>query len=410
MLNYAPQRRPSQPSRGPLRRSGAANDNARFRVIVPTNPRRLARLGGNLLKLNPYFRLAGMALDVLEVFQNAQPEGWHDLGPWVSYGKCAAPRSGPIVQINRSTGYPNPSYGTFANTCLAGQASSNPLPPFTVNDNHKSIMLGVGYAQGPLTRYQCVEAFHRPRDGLATDPTPWYGSRAAIALPPVRPNSWPLSIWPELAPPNAAPAFPRPRPWNKPNLRSINSPASNGNRSGIAAKSIDQVPNDWSVSVELGPTHVGAPKTHTLAPPAEPTSRSTDRERKAKMSPATILLLKGISMATEGLDLVNAIYKALPPEYRPKYRDTNYELRSATIDQKMKAIIENWDKIPIEDALYNIAADQLSDRIYAMQGRIAGANSKRLGIPYGVGQSGIGSRLRRTTYDYERDFARDLAD
>jgi len=406
MLTSPAPRRPSQPSRGPLRRSGAANDNRRLRVIVPTQPRRLARHGMNLLKLNPYLRLAGEALNILDMLSNYQAEGWTNLGPWYSYAKCAnISRPGPPMQIGRTTVHEASSYASLAKGCTQGQAAPNAMAPFTVLNSTRSIILGHGYEiTGGLIRYQCVEAFTRPSTGPLHDPPPKYNeAKPAIALPAPVPSSWPLSAFPELAPPNQAPAFPAQRPYGRPDARSINSPAAySPPSSGIAPVSKpSQVPNDWSVSIGTGPQ--SAPRTHTLAPPAGATpSGRIEKERKAKLSPAFAMALKAISMTTEAGDFINAIYDALPTEYRPRFRDTVYELRSATMQQKITAIIDHADKINIDEALVNLVTEQIEDRFYGTFGKMGGEVSRRLGIPYGAGLNSVGSRLRKMSYDSER--------
>lgn len=416
MLTNPSPRRPSSPPSGPLRRSGAANDNRRFRVIVPTSPGRLARLGRNVLKLNPYFRLAGMGLDVLELFQQAQAEGFDNLGPWRPYCYCPTPNpvyTGPIVRIGSgAAGSNNGSIRGWVEGCLGNQAFSAGTqndPWLGVGTGIRSISTGKSGTVIFPNRAQHQVGYTRPSTGAFTKPT-YRPAANAIALPAVRPSQWPLTVWPELAAPNQAPAFTPPRPWGATTGRSLNSAASYGGlteRYIVApSKQPSQVPNDWAVAVETGPVSGrAAPKTHTLAPPlgAPPGAQPREKELKIKLSPAFVGFLKFASMSTESIDTINAIYLALPEQYRPKFRNTDYELRSATIPQKMRALIEHADKIDLQQAIENLIFEQAEDYVYGKIGKAGGAVSKQLGLNYGTGVNSIMSRLRKSTYDIERN-------
>lgn len=421
MLTRPLQRRPSQSSIGPLGRSGAANDNRRLRVVVPTSPRRLATLGANVLKLNPYFRLAGMAMNVLDVLSNYQGEGFSNLGPWTRMGKCETPNplySGPLMQLSRSSNANATSLWQAANSCLALQAVATPMAPFTVNDVHKTITLGK--LNQSINRWQVLEAYSRPENG--PDPTPvWHDRRPAIALPANIPANWPLSVYPELAPPNHAPAFPHPRPYSKPYLRGINSSASYGAK----PKPMNSVPNNYSFTVDYGPSvrPEPSPDEHTLAPPsgAQPlpsprrqsrpaADRDLDedqvirRTRETKYQAAStevVTLLRIAGQITEGIDLINSIYDALPAQYRVKWGDTDYERHNVTPLRKMRQLIDNYDKIDLHKAIHNIINDNLQDILYGTVGQFGGEASRRAGLLYGGGLNTQANKFRKLQYDAE---------
>lgn len=408
MIKTSPQRRPSAPP-GRRHSGGAANDNARFRIVVPTSPARLARYGTNLLRLNPYLRLLGDALSVLELFQNYQGEGWDsNINGWTRVANCSLPWVGPPVRITQGSTVSN-TVINLTNSCTGGQAfaagsENNPFGAITSSTR----AVAVGTVTNPTTaRCRAKEYWSRPNSSVAAPK--WQAAKAAIALPAPAPSTWPLSIYPELAAPGLAPAFPPARPWRLgSSARGLNSAASygaaNDNRVVSPSNRPSQVPNDWSVSVEAGPAVRGAPTTHILAPPTGARGGNSDptKERKIKLSPAFVIILKAVSMATEGIDFVNAIYDALPPEYRPKFRNTDYELRSADLRMKMHALFENADKIDIEKALRNLAAEQFEDYLYGQIGKFGGEVSKSQGLNYGAGFNSLSTRLRKYTYDIER--------
>lgn len=413
MLTNPSPRRPSSPN-APARPSGPANDNRRLRIIVPTSPRRLARYGGNLLKLNPYLRLLGDALNILDLLQQYQGEGWEGLGAWSKYCECAAPNpvySGPWARQTASSVYQSGTVKGLVTGCQAGQAilpETLGNPWNGVANSARSVGIGRTVIISGSYRMQYQEGYTRPNTGAF--PLPQYKDpRAAIALPPPVPQTWPLSVFPELAAPLQAPAFPPPRPRSMPaGVRSVNSAASYGTeprRAVAPASNSSSVPNDWAVSIELGPAVKGAPTTHTLAPPtgAGKPSRERTKEAKVKISPAFAVVLKAVGMGTEAIDIVNAIYEALPREYRPKFRGTDQELRSATLLQKMQALYDHADKIVLDDALRNLLTEQVEDAFYGKIGKVGGEISKRLGINYGAGMNSIASRLRKLTYDSERN-------
>lgn len=413
-----PMRRRNPASSPPPRRSGGANDNQRGRmptndnrrprVRVPLNPARLARYGSNLLRINPYFRLASDALNVLEMFSNFQQEGWKDLGPWSLYAKCASPSgnyAGPYAANSRGSAPPGSGIIGLVNSCTVGQAilAGTMGDPWNgVTSSHRTVAMGRTIPFGATYRCQLQEVYGRPNTGAFTKPT-YQNASPAIALPANAPTSWPLSVYPELAAPFAAPAFAAPRPWGKPNLRGLNSQASNDVVSNPAIRpdlgKPSEVPNDWSVSYEDGPVRVGAPETHTLAPPAR--SGRTEREGKIKAPKALALALHAIAPVTEMFDLIEALYDALPEEYRPRYKDTPYEKLFTTPQEKFAALYQHFDKVNLYDALQNIASNEIEDRIIGTFGQMGANASINQGLVQGGGFNSALRPTRKYIFEYQ---------
>ena len=96
-----------------------------------------------------------------------------------------------------------------------------------------------------------------------------------------------------------------------------------------------------------------------------------------------------ISTVGEAVELVEVIYDALPDQFKVKYPGTNYTLRAATPQQKVKAIYENFHRIDLAKAIRNYADNQLEDAIWGLVGQTnADASAQAL---TGMGHIGIQS-------------------
>lgn len=413
MIKSNPRRRsPEGLPTQPPRRSGA-NDNRKFRIVVPPDPRRLARYGKNVLRLNPFFRLAGDALNILELFQNAQSGGWENLGAWTKYAQCGALDITYTMahgRISAATASNSGVIAGLANGCTIGQAVTAGTignPWSGVTNSQKSILIGRTKIVGTSPRAQAQEAYTRPANGAF--PLPSYReAQSAKALPRNRPEFWAITANPALAKPNQAPAFTPPVPWRQnkkwqaPN-RAVANHMDQLSRGYIRAQDPAKVPNDWSLAIELGgQARPFAPKTHEMVSPTG-TAQKPVKEKKAKLSPAFAFFLKAVSAATESLDFVDAIYDAIPIELRPRYRDSKHEKKVLTPLEKAQAIFDNLENIDLDRAMINLIAEQAEDRFYGTFGKMGGEISKRLNISYGAGLNSVGSKIRRHFYDSDMD-------
>ena len=126
---------------------------------------------------------------------------------------------------------------------------------------------------------------------------------------------------------------------------------------------------------------------HRLAPPPK-----RNKEGKVKSGAASSVynvVHPVISTVGEVVELVEAIYDALPDQFKVKYPGTNYTLRAATPQQKVKAIYENFHRIDLAKAITNFADNQLEDAIWGLVGQTnADASAQAL---TGMGHIGIQS-------------------
>lgn len=113
--------------------------------------------------------------------------------------------------------------------------------------------------------------------------------------------------------------------------------------------------------------------------------RKGEKEKKLAISlPAGHPVMQGIGAVTEGMDVIDAIYWAIPKKYRPKGFTNPWD--------KARAIYDNADNIDWEKALENILKNEIEDQII---GRSSKARNKAQrdagwkGRPVGAG-SGVG--------------------
>lgn len=115
----------------------------------------------------------------------------------------------------------------------------------------------------------------------------------------------------------------------------------------------------------------GSPPGRTVptkpGPPAPP--KPGQKERKGKSTMRVLLgLLDAIS---EGAEVVDAIYEALPEKTKRKWDcsggrglvDSAGQYGIDKADCKLAALWHNWHKVDIEEAVRNIIANQLQDRV-----------------------------------------------
>lgn len=82
-----------------------------------------------------------------------------------------------------------------------------------------------------------------------------------------------------------------------------------------------------------------------------------------------------INAVTEGVDLVKAVYKALPKKYQH---------RGATVPEMLQTIYRHADEIDMADVISNILGENQMDRYYGKLGSINADASKRLGFLAGI--------------------------
>lgn len=83
------------------------------------------------------------------------------------------------------------------------------------------------------------------------------------------------------------------------------------------------------------------------------------KERKVRVAGYAAVNLF-IGSATELLDALNAIYKALPKNLRPR--------RFVSQRERLEILYENWDKVNVVQAVKNLVYNELQDRLFGAMG------------------------------------------
>ena len=84
----------------------------------------------------------------------------------------------------------------------------------------------------------------------------------------------------------------------------------------------------------LGQATQSAPKTHNLRPP-ESKPPKNEKEVKHKLPTAAIQILKAVNAVSEAIDLVDALYKALPSS-------TVHGIGNLSMKNSVRTLMNEW--------------------------------------------------------------------
>lgn len=110
------------------------------------------------------------------------------------------------------------------------------------------------------------------------------------------------------------------------------------------------------------------PANYRSAPPPKGT-----KEHKLKLS-ATGITALAINIATETADVVDALFFAFPRAMRPKWE--NGKMKKLGLPDKMRFIYDNFEEIPVEQAIKNLIANQIEDKVYGKLGKAVGKTNE----------------------------------
>lgn len=106
--------------------------------------------------------------------------------------------------------------------------------------------------------------------------------------------------------------------------------------------------------------------------PTRPSERT--RERKVKGSLQTIL--KALDIVSESSEFVGAFYDALPEDVRDRWDQKGRGLMDNAgqygidgVDWKLNALWHNWHKVDVEQAIKNVIANELQDKLLGLYQR-----------------------------------------
>lgn len=339
-----------------------------------------------MLRATPWVFAASMAYEYY--YRQAQTEyEFTNLGPWTQYGQCPTRTlTNPIAITTGVTSNPATwSNHTATNNCGSGYGVSTGLPfypgnPFEAALNRNAIMIGNLNQPTPTSnRGAAVVSFAKPLGSPNHVPDLVYPKPAAImslnlfhgapeveeAIDMVR------TLRPETIPVNFV-RFGTPTPpawkdvphWQHPFREAKYSihPRSN--------LKPNEEPLDWRWAASNAAIPSMRP-THVRRPP-----RRDEKEKKAKMTPAQILVWKTTAALNEGIELIDIFYGALPKKVmRPNLKP----------HEKLELIYKHFDKIDVIQLTENFMYNYVEDKLYGLVGKQQAKVNKRLDRPVGVG-------------------------
>lgn len=285
----------------------------------------------------------GLALTAYEI--------WRLMNPKMGTGYAVSPLAGGWVAYG--TGCTPPNRPTFSGNGY-GHYSNNPAPPaIALCQTNQSGLLSYGqipaasrwkfygqqhwpFGPGILPRYDIIQWYNRPG---ATDP------RSLPAAMPIHRPITNITLAPDLLPIKQPMELPEPVPFigGQVDPRKPNGP---GRETGY-----DTGPS---------PTQGVGPGLAPRAPPKGPNVT----EKKVKTTNRIFQLVQtGFHGYTEAVDAIDAVYDALPKQYRPKATFKDGKWYSVTPTQKLEALVRNLDKVDGGEALLNLLKNHFTDEI-----------------------------------------------
>lgn len=104
-----------------------------------------------------------------------------------------------------------------------------------------------------------------------------------------------------------------------------------------------------------------------------------EKENKLKSNRTLVKVMGLLNAGTEGIDLMDAFYDALPDQYKAKFKKGMNKGQQEIA--KAKALYRHWDKVDLDTAIFNaLFSNLVEDRVYAL----LGLPTKPLGRSYGT--------------------------
>lgn len=318
--------------------------------------------------------------------------GWY----WYNYSGKPTPWTGPAgwTYGGPCAGIGNPTFkqASFAGIlhCFggstAGQTLGTPIP-----DNHTSFHLGYQFGSKIKDREWW---FRAPGDFPGSVPGFPGVEATPIPLSPIRPGTphdpmrdVPLEPSPQVHPdPFPATPYPRPKPrdWQSPTEGRQAGPAPQP-RQAVEPRLRPYERPAIEIAVQPRPGPVTAsPGSHKQLPPKGRGQR--ERKQKTKSAGAFNLIRRVFEGAFEAVDVIEAVFQALPQHIRQRYPHA----RRAPVVM-MRAINRHWQVIDTEEMIINLLLNELEDYIFGRLGRMSQHVAQQLHLSTGP-QFGGGAR------------------
>ncbi len=214
---------------------------------------------------------------------------------------------------------------------------------------------GLGY---PLMQY--YGTLHR-------DVSPAQNPKVFYYAPEIIPGTAYPALDPMVLPIGQPVAVPRPIPYKAiPRARPDTHRAESTKRGPVPRRSpepvyitwappgypvvpVQDIPWELTLNPVTGDTRLAASGGHKLEPPGKNT-----KERKAKLLAGSVGIKRGLNIITESVDVLEAIFWALP---------ANRRWGAYTPQEKLKRIYLYYDEIDMSDAILNLLYNEVQDRI-----------------------------------------------
>lgn len=323
----------------------------------------------------PIWQTTGIWSDVPETWKGELP----DLPPWIDPGLNPPFMHEPVA-------VPPPLFWVRARG-LGGNVrreESERGEPKTERET-----LPIEYLSPDLPRIVVAVPDRNPQ------PTPWKAPDRRPQEPPIHePDEWP-----ELLPPPALPGMPV-QPVHWPLLRP--QPAR---RPGSKPKK-EEAPKLVAGQVEI--TSAGERIRPSLHRRRQPKRRR--KEKKVIVSATRTLAARAFSAATETLDALDSVYKALPEYIRKREAAKRHGKEPKAMD-KLGLINRHWDELDEVAAVENLIANQFEDWFYGQLNRKAqaGINASGWQRPVGI-QAGNVLGHRTEGFSAPRSPVQDVGD
>ena len=299
------------------------------------------------MRLMRQMNLVSKAMDVIDfldaMYWAAEGNQFKPPNGWRRGGKCPTAPSANWQYYTLDFQGPNSIFHHYANECLAGQAGGEPLGS-PIPSWANILIRGYRYPVADSWRYGFVDSWWRESGNdnqWKRDMTIGYQRDPNLERK--------LSGRQEF---KHDTDYPEPQPDNYP-LQDTSSQPANSSK------------NHWETGTSTGSARSSPSRTHTR-------TRTHARERKvmSKSKLFSIWFTRAMDAISEGADIVDAIFEALPEDVKKKWKKKSrgfgdeagqYGIDGA--DWKLAALFYNWEKVDIEIAIKNLIKNGLEDAI-----------------------------------------------
>lgn len=313
--------------------------------------------------------------------------------------------------LNLATGFVPQTVQTVPGLIKAGDCPIvDPLDYSDIRDGLPSVTCQTGQAVGPGYSFHCnlgAGIWVKRANAFNYNQLSWWFAGPDCAAVRAKGGPWTVSGWKYLG--NLIGGSGGRAGQDDPNKSADAAGAAQGVNTGKVPE------DDWSNAAETRPYAEWVKSTDLSAPPLErseigPTPQTqtdpvmlevakTERPGRATRETKVTVprwLLRAVGLVTEGLDLVGAVYDALPDKLK-KREAAKRGGKNPSLPDKAMLIYANWESVDVRRALFNIAYENLiEDRAYAYV-------SKHTKSPYPLPGSVSGGRSLQTSQQGDAD-------